>query len=168
MAKSLKAFVFLALAVSFLSLLGAVYGDSRFFVEGKVYCDTCRTQFTTRVSQDMQGAKVRLECKNREGGDLTYSIEGVTDHAGTYRLPVDGEHEEEICEIVLVKSSQTGCDEVSNEAFLRKSARISLTKNNGMATPVRQANPLGFLKKEALPECTDVLKELGMTKDGVA
>ncbi|KAI3414802.1 uncharacterized protein J3R85_015841 [Psidium guajava] len=168
MAKSLKAILFLASALCFLSLLGAVYGDDRFFVEGKVYCDTCRTQFITKVSKDMAGAKVRLECRDREGGAVTYSIEGVTDNTGTYRLPVDGEHEEEICEIVLAKSSQPGCEEVSNDAFLRKSARISLTKNNGMATPVRQANPLGYMKKEPLAECTEVLKELGMTSFGIA
>ncbi|KAL3739901.1 hypothetical protein ACJRO7_021212 [Eucalyptus globulus] len=168
MAKSLQAIIFLASALSFLSLLGAVYGDSRFFVEGKVYCDTCRTQFITKVSKDMPDAKVRLECKEREGGSVTYSIEGVTDNTGTYRLPVDGEHEEEICEIVLVKSSQPGCEEVSNDPFLRKTARISLTKNNGMATPVRQANPLGYMKNESLPECADVLRELGMTSTGLA
>ncbi|KAI6705394.1 hypothetical protein NL676_008356 [Syzygium grande] len=168
MAKSLKAIIFLASALSFLSLLGAVYGDSRFFVEGKVYCDTCRAQFITKVSHDMPGARVRLECRDREGGDLTYSIEGVTDNTGTYRLPVDGEHEEEICEIVLVKSSQPGCEEVSTDDFLRKSARVSLTKNNGMTTPVRQANPLGYMKKEPLPECADVLKELGITSFGLA
>ena len=101
-----------------------------------------------------------MECRNREGGDLTFSVEGTTDEGGIYRLPVDGEHEEDVCEIVLVKSSKPGCEEVSQGSFQRKSARISLTRNNGMATPVRLANPLGFMKKEPLPECPEVLKEL--------
>lgn len=105
---------------------------------------------------------MRLECRDREGGSLTYSVEGTTDNKGTYRLPVDGEHEEEVCEIILVKSSKQGCDEVSKDTFLRRSAKINLTANNGISSPVRIANPLGFMKKDPLPECADVLKELGM------
>merc|ERR1712100_886429 len=98
----------------------------------------------------MKGAKVSLECRNREGGTLLYSSEAETDKSGTYRIPVDGDHEEEICEIVL-----------------KKSARISLTKNNGISTPVRLANPLGFMKKKPLPECAKALRELGMNPDDV-
>ncbi|OWM89388.1 olee1-like protein [Punica granatum] len=169
MANSLKAIVLLASSVCFLSLLvGTTLADSRFFVEGKVYCDTCRTQFETRVSEYMEGAKVRLECRDREGGSLTYSVDGTTSANGTYHLPVDGEHEEEICEIVLVKSSMEGCDEVSQDTYLRKSAKINLTSNNGISSPVRIANPLGFMKKDPLSECAEVLRELGMTADGVA
>ncbi|KAK4798474.1 hypothetical protein SAY86_030800 [Trapa natans] len=157
-----RAVVLLASTACFLTLLRTAQADSRFFVEGKVYCDTCRTQFVTRLSEYLDGATVRLECSEREGGSLTYSVEGTTDNTGTYRLPVDGEHEEEICEIVLVKSNKEGCDEVSKDTFLRNSARITLTANSGMSTPVRSANPLGFMKKIPLPECSDVLKELGM------
>lgn len=162
-----RAIIVLASALCFMSFLGAAYGHSRFFVEGKVYCDTCRAQFVTRVSENMPGAKVRLECKTRENGEITYSYDGVTDETGTYRLPVDGDHSEEVCDIRLIKSSQPGCEEISDDLFLRKSARISLTTDNGIATPVRQANPLGFLKKEALPECADVLRELGITPNGL-
>lgn len=162
-----KSIFFFASVLCFLWLLRAAHCDSRFFVEGEVYCDTCRTQFVTRVSEYIEGALVRLECRNRDGGDLTYSVDGHTDKNGVYRLPVDGEHEEEMCEIVPVKSNKPGCEEVSQDPFQRKSAKVGLTKNNGMATPIRAANPLGFVRSEALPECAEVLKELGMTPTGL-
>ncbi|KAI4338524.1 hypothetical protein MLD38_023572 [Melastoma candidum] len=115
----------------------------------------------------MANARVRLECRTRNTGELTYSVEGVTDASGTYSLPVNEDHAAEICEVVLVKSSQPGCEEVSTGSFLRKSARVSLTVDNGMASPVRHANPLGFLKAKPLPECPEVLLELGITPTGL-
>ncbi|PON41366.1 Pollen allergen Ole e 1 family [Parasponia andersonii] len=163
-----KSVIIFASALCFLSLLGFAYCETpRLFVEGKVYCDTCRTQFVTRVTEYMKGAKVRLECRDNEGGSVTYSAEAETDASGTYRIPVDGDHEEEICEIQLVKSSSPDCSEVSNDPYNKLSARVSITSNNGIASPVRQANPLGFLKKEPLPECSEVLRELGITAEGL-
>ncbi|KAM7255096.1 hypothetical protein ACFE04_020337 [Oxalis oulophora] len=161
-----KHIILLASAICFLSLVGCAYGAATFFVEGQVYCDTCRAQFVTRVSPFMKGAKVRLECKDREGGSLTYSADAVTDDKGVYRLKVEGDHEEELCEILLVKSSMPDCSEVNTDSFVENGARISLAQNSGMVDPVRQANPLGFMRKEPLPECTQVLKELGITATG--
>ena len=110
---------------------------------------------------------MRLECRDTEGASVTYSNDAVTDESGTYRIPVDGDHEDEVCSVQLLKSSVPDCSEVSNEPYSKLSARVSLTANNGMASPVRQANPLGFLKKEPLPECPEVLRELGITPDGL-
>jgi hypothetical protein len=152
-------------ALCFLSLLGFAYCDNRFFVEGQVYCDTCRTQFVTKLSTNMKGAKVSLQCREREGGSVIYSSNAETDASGIYRIPVDGDHEAEICEVALLKSSEPDCSEESQDPFLKKTTRISLTKNNGIATPVRLANPLGFMRKKPLPECKGVLEELGMTAD---
>lgn len=171
MAKSLTTTIlFLASALCCLSLAVAQQkqdpANNHFFVEGKIYCDTCRTQFVTRVSQYIQGAKVKLECKDREGGVVKFSVDGVTDKVGTYVLQVDGDHEEEVCDIVLIESGDPECSEINKDEFLTKSARISLTTNNGITSPVRVANPLGFMRKNPLPECPEVLKELGMTPDG--
>ena len=105
---------------------------------------------------------MRVECKEFEGGNTTFSKEAVTDASGTYRVEVDGDHEEELCEVVLVKSSREDCDEINNQSHLYLAARISITANNGIVSPVRNANPLGFLKKTPKPECPDVLKELGI------
>lgn len=106
---------------------------------------------------------MKIECRDREGGNVKYSSQAETNEKGAYTISVDGEHEEEICEVVLVKSSDPECSEVSKDPFLKKSARVSLTMNNGIVSPVRLANPLGFMKKKPIPECAKVLSELGMS-----
>lgn len=174
MASSSMTFLFLASALCLLSLAAAdgkpedkSVSTGPFYVEGKVYCDTCRAQFVTRISSYMTGAKVRLECRDREGGKLTYSVDGQTNNAGTYVLTVEGNHEEEVCEIALIESSDPECSEINKDDYLRKSARISLTTNNGITSPVRSANPLGFMKSNPLPECVEVLRELDVTPDSL-
>lgn len=112
------------------------------------------------------GASVRVECKEIEGGKVTFSKEALTDGSGSYKVEVDGDHEEEVCEVVLVKSSKPDCTEVDKESHLAQAARVSITRNNGITSPVRSANPLGFLKKERLPVCKEVLRELGLQDDG--
>ncbi|RYQ82591.1 olee1-like protein [Arachis ipaensis] len=150
----------------FLSLFGSAYSNERFYIEGKVYCDTCRLQFITKLSEFLEGATVRVECKEQEGGSVTFSKEAVTDSSGIYKLEVDGDHEDELCAVKLVKSPRSDCSEVDSELHLDQSARISITNNNGIVSPYRQANPLGFLKKERLPDCAKILKELGIREDG--
>lgn len=113
------------------------------------------------------GAKVRMECRDREGGSVTYSIEGETNKDGNYKLPVEGDHEEEVCEVQLIKSPRDDCSEISQGSFSRRSARISLATHNGMPTGDRLANPIGFMKHEALPQCPGVLKELGILPTGL-
>ena len=110
---------------------------------------------------------MRLECRDRDGGRLTYSIEGETDQAGSYKLPVEGDHEEEVCEVRLIKSPRSDCSEISQGAFARRSARISLASNNGIVSKDRLANPLGFLKTDSLSDCPEVLKELGILPTGL-
>jgi hypothetical protein len=50
-----KSIIIQAAALCFLSLLGFAYCEDRFFVEGRVYCDTCRTQFVTKLTKYMKG-----------------------------------------------------------------------------------------------------------------
>ena len=101
-----------------------------------------------------------IECRDREGGSITHSGTAVTDASGSYKLAVEEEHEEDICAVSLIKSANSDCSEVSKDPFLKKSARVSLTVNNGISSPVRLPNPLGFLRKERLPQCDAVLKEI--------
>lgn len=112
------------------------------------------------------GATVRVECKENDGGNVTFSKEAVTDASGSYKVEVDGDHEEELCEVKLVRSPRPDCSEIDKEDYLEQAARISITNNNGIVSNVRNANPLGFLKKERLPACAEVLKELGVQEDG--
>ena len=98
---------------------------------------------------------------------MTFSKDAVTDAKGEYSIEVDGDHEEELCEVMLVKSPKEDCSEISREyADLEQATRISLTTKNGIVSPVRQANPLGFLRKERLPICSEVFRELGLLDDG--
>ncbi|XP_077229414.1 olee1-like protein [Tasmannia lanceolata] len=147
----------LATSLCFFALFRSAFCHDFIFVEGKVYCDTCRLQFETRVSEYMPAAKVRVECLDRTTGLLTYTIEGLTDPSGNYKIPVEGDHEDEICEAVLVSSSRPDCNEITLD---RSRARIQLSKNNGIVSDSRFANPLGFMKKEVLPICQKIMREL--------
>ncbi|XP_065853661.1 olee1-like protein [Euphorbia lathyris] len=167
MAKFINNIGFLAYAICFLSLICLAYGETPFVVEGKVYCDSCRVQFMTKLSNFIKGATVKLECKDRVGGKVTYTEEATTDASGHYEIQVDGDHEDEICEVLPVKAPDGDCNEISTDKFNRNAARISLTTHNGIANDRREANPIGFLKKERSIECVEVLREMGITAAGL-
>ncbi|KAA0055757.1 olee1-like protein [Cucumis melo var. makuwa] len=152
-----KSTIILISALCFVSLFHLASSKDQFFVEGKVYCDTCRVQFFTKVSKFL---------KEIEGGSVTLNKEAVTDKSGKYSIEADGDHEEEVCEVSLVKSVDPDCDEISKEGYGHTS-RVTITNNSGITNPVRLANPLAFLKKEKLPECKEVLRELGFDEEGL-
>ncbi|KAL9275360.1 Olee1-like protein [Drosera capensis] len=158
-----QTFVVIATTLYFLSLVGiSQCVVDRFFVEGQVYCDTCRAEFVTRVTEYLKGAKVRLECRNITGGDLTYTADAVTDKQGRYSIAVDGDYEDDVCEVLLQKSPREDCSEIPTDSFTRMAAKVPLTSNNGVVDPIRYANPLGFIIRKPLPECPEVFKELGL------
>ncbi|KAK7412443.1 hypothetical protein VNO78_03904 [Psophocarpus tetragonolobus] len=156
-----------ASTLCFLSFLGSASAKDKFLVEGTVYCDTCRVQFLTRLSELLEGATVHVVCSQVDNvRNVTFTKDAVTDATGTYRLEVEGDHEEDTCEVTLLKSPRPDCSEVDRESHLQQAARISITKNSGIVSPIRQANPLGFLKKDRLPGCAALLQELGINEDG--
>ncbi|KAK6932674.1 hypothetical protein RJ641_002298 [Dillenia turbinata] len=166
MAKSVQSVILLAAALCVLSCIGAAKAhEPSFHVEGQVYCDTCRMRFPTRISEYIPDATVQLECKNRTTEVITYTQEAKTDKNGKYRIPVHGDHEEEICEVVLKESPRDDCKELGG-GWGGNRARISLAANSGIISDAREANPLCFMKKETLPECAEVLQELGFLPDG--
>ncbi|KAI9184920.1 hypothetical protein LWI28_002476 [Acer negundo] len=132
--------------------------DTSLYVEGKVYCDTCRVQFVTPISEYIAGATVTLLCRNRMTELVTVKIDAVTDKSGNYTIKVDNDHADSICEVHLTHSPREDCNEVTAEL---NAARILLTNNVGIVDPVRYANALGFMKKEALKNCGEVLKGMG-------
>ena len=81
-----------------------------------------------------------------EGGNTTFSKEAMTDASETYRVEVDRDHEEELCEVVLVKSSREDCDEINSLSHLYQVARISVTANNGIVSSVQDESMQHFLK----------------------
>ncbi|XP_078448490.1 pollen-specific protein C13-like [Wolffia australiana] len=133
-----------------------------FVVEGRVYCDTCRAGFETTATTYLTGARVRLECKHQDSQELVHTVEGETDETGTYHLSVADDHEDEICEVVLVKSPASECAEIKEG---RERAPILLAHNSGLATNVRLANSLGFLREEPLSSCGTILAQYQLGDD---
>ncbi|GMJ13845.1 hypothetical protein like AT4G08685 [Hibiscus trionum] len=137
----------------------AAAGPSKFTVVGHVYCDTCRVEFETKISQPISGAVVKLECRNRTDGAVTYKSPEVTTSAkGEYSIVVEGDYEDSDCDVMLVKSSKPDCSDPT-EGW--RKARVVLTSLDGISGDVRFANNLGFKRKEAIPECKQVLTEMG-------
>ncbi|XVF18669.1 hypothetical protein REPUB_Repub11eG0042600 [Reevesia pubescens] len=147
-----------SLAICLSSFLSFSNAEDTFFVQGTVYCDTCRVEFVTRLSEPIKGATVKLECRSPTNDSITYSQETSTDELGNYSIEVKGDHGDEICEVGAVKSPREDCKEVM-EAWNK--AKVVLTNKSGVVEPIRFANSLGFLKKEAVPGCEKVLEELG-------
>ncbi|GAA0187325.1 hypothetical protein Leryth_022296 [Lithospermum erythrorhizon] len=160
MAKPIQIAVLILSALCFLSYLNGAQGNNDFFVQGDVYCDPCRAQFVTRLSEKLPGAKVKLECREKQGDKVIYTSEGETDASGVYKLKANGEFEDDICEVSLVSSPKSDCSEVTSKGWGKPSSRITLTSNNGMSDTVRHPNPLFFMKKEPLAECIKVYEEM--------
>ena len=156
------ALLFVGAAVCLLSLSGGAHSAApEFIVVGEVYCEVCRTNFINRLSEPMAGATVRIECRGEDPTNVTYSLEGVTDQNGSYKMIVEGDHGEEECAVTLMKSSREDCSEIPNEGWaIEPTSRITVTKNSGFHDNVRHANPLGFTKKKADPGCAQLFKEL--------
>ncbi|CAL5405936.1 unnamed protein product [Camellia sinensis] len=151
-----KAVALLALCVLAFATIAQSH-EEVFNIEGKVYCDTCRVMFPTRVTQYLEGAEVELRCRAIENGTVTYSVSGRSGAGGCYSLKVHGDHQDEICDVVVVSSPDPSCNEIVSEI---DSTRLCLTHNSGIESAVRYANPIGFVKTEALTDCAEVLDEL--------
>nr|CAD1820442.1 unnamed protein product [Ananas comosus var. bracteatus] len=78
------------------------------------------------------------------------------------RIELADSHEEEICEVALVASPLSGCAEI---AAGRDRARVLLAHDSGLASNVRYANPLGFLKEEPLAVCGALLQQYALGDD---
>ncbi|XP_047336889.1 anther-specific protein LAT52-like [Impatiens glandulifera] len=156
--------LFLASALFFLAMASSAHGHGgrkiqpEFQVNGKVYCDPCRLQFLTRVSRPLIGAVVKLSCRNRVNGTLTFQVMGKTDFNGMYNLKVNGEHEKDICEVVPVRSPDPHCRSVMDHVG---KARVSLTLNSGISSSVRYVSPIGYMNFKAITQCPLVFSELG-------
>ncbi len=127
-----------------------------FTLQGRVYCDTCRAGFETPVTSYIAGARVRIECKDRDTLQLVYSVEGVTDSTGTYKIAIEDDHGDQMCDAILVKSPQADCAKVDPG---RDRSRLSLTRNNGVVSDGRFANAMGFMKDEPDFGCTELLQK---------
>jgi hypothetical protein len=104
-----------------------------------------------------------MECRHFETMKLHDKADATTDAGGWYRMDIGDDHQEEICEVMLVKSPEADCAEI--ERF-RDRSRVALTRNNGMApNAVRYANPVAFFRKEPLPNCGEILRAYALYND---
>ncbi|XP_022892134.1 major pollen allergen Ole e 1-like [Olea europaea var. sylvestris] len=166
MAKFIQVSILFIVALCFLSFPNVIYSEdvpqppvSQFHIQGQVYCDTCRARFITELSEFIPGASVRLQCREKENGDITFTEIGYTRAEGLYSMLVERDHKNEFCEITLISSGRKDCDEIPIEGWAKPSLNFILNTVNGTT---RTVNPLGFFKKEALPKCSQVYNKLGM------
>lgn len=69
---------------------------------------------------------------------------------------VTEDHEDQLCEAVLVSSPQRGCATVDPG---RDRSAVILTSNNGIVSDNRYANSMGFLKDYPMSGCTQLLQQ---------
>ncbi|KAI6690323.1 hypothetical protein NL676_027151 [Syzygium grande] len=80
----------------------------------------------------VQIPRYRLECHNRTSRVRTVTAKAVAGKSGEYKLVADGDHEEEICQLQLVESSNPEGDVLLEGAV--HNGRVALTKKNGLRT----------------------------------
>ncbi|KAK4800815.1 hypothetical protein SAY86_021302 [Trapa natans] len=149
-----------AALIAALCLVGAVYCQERLIVQGSIFCDTCRVDFATPLSYDLKDTKVKLECRNTTTNVVTLSMEGKTDKSGWYKIEVDNDHDDELCEVSLVESGDPKCGETLKGMV--RTARIALTNRNGVAQETRFAGALSYATKESHADCAKVLLKMGV------
>ncbi|XP_024027646.1 major pollen allergen Lol p 11 [Morus notabilis] len=133
-----------------------------FIVEGKVYCDTCRAGFETSATTYIPGARIRIECVDRNApSKVLFRKETTTDSEGCYSMLVAEDHGNQICDAVVVSSPQQNC---AKAAPGRDRARVILTGYNGIASEKRFVNNIGFEMDEPLALCSNVLKQYQETE----
>ncbi|POO02824.1 Allergen Ole e 1, conserved site [Trema orientale] len=128
-----------------------------FRLQGRVYCDTCRAGFETTATTYIAGAKVRVECLDRETLRLKYSLETQTDENGMYEIMVEDDHEDQMCECALVSSPIADC-KVADPGRSRASALLTAYMN-GVVNRKHIVNNMGFLKDQPLAGCQELLKK---------
>ncbi|KAF0927639.1 hypothetical protein E2562_035493 [Oryza meyeriana var. granulata] len=160
----LAAVALLLLAVASALAAGArADGPPGFTVTGRVYCDNCRAGFETNASHSIKGATVQMECRHFETQELHHKAEATVNEWGWYKMEVGEDHQEEICEVALLRSPEAECAEI--ERF-RDRSRVPLTRNNGIKQGgIRYANPIAFFRKQPLASCGDILRAYDLYDD---
>ncbi|KAK9748962.1 hypothetical protein RND81_02G093200 [Saponaria officinalis] len=133
-------------------------------VRGRVYCDTCRAGFETSASTYLQDAKVKLECRHRYTQEVLYEAEAITDATGTYKIYVDKDQKNNVCDTMLVSSPHRQC-KLADPG--RDRSRVVLTSNNGIVSNDRYANNMGFLMDQPMNFCAQLMQQYVVNEDEV-
>uniref|UniRef100_A0A0E0KZW1 Uncharacterized protein n=1 Tax=Oryza punctata TaxID=4537 RepID=A0A0E0KZW1_ORYPU len=118
-----------------------------FTITGRVYC----AGFETKASHSIEGTTVLMKCRHFEMQQLHHKVEATVNE--WYKME---DHQEKICEVVLLRSPKPECAKI--ERFRHRS-RIALTDNNGIKQgSLWYANLIAFFRKDQLPNCGDILR----------
>ncbi|ESQ27317.1 hypothetical protein EUTSA_v10019236mg [Eutrema salsugineum] len=140
-------------------------GKNTMVVQGSTYCDTCKFGFeTAESSYFIPGATVKLVCNDRKTMKPIYTDVAVSDKEGKYKFIVHEDHKDEMCDVVLVKSSDASCPKISPG---REQSRVILNHYNGIASQIRHANNMGFEKEVSDVFCSELIKKYQVDEDDV-
>ncbi|URD88144.1 hypothetical protein MUK42_27283 [Musa troglodytarum] len=90
-------------------------------------------------------SEVRIKCRSKVIGSTVCSFEGTTDHTGTYNILVANEHENGICESVLISSPASRC----------KTA-LQVVRGLKCSSPTSTLKLLVFLHREVMATAVDM------------
>ncbi|XP_010428908.1 PREDICTED: major pollen allergen Lol p 11-like [Camelina sativa] len=138
-------------------------GKNTMVVEGRTYCDTCKFGFETpESSYFIPGATVKLVCKHRQTMEEVYTDVAVSDKKGNYKFVVHDDHKDEMCDVLLVKSSDKSCGKIS---VGREKSRVILNHYSGIASQIRHANNMGFEKDVSDIFCSALFQKYMVDED---
>ncbi|KAH9625884.1 hypothetical protein KSS87_003398 [Heliosperma pusillum] len=112
----------------------------------------------------VRGAKVKLQCRQRNTQEVLFESEGVTDATGTYKIYVDKDQQNNVCDTILVSSPHRRC-KLPDPG--RDRSRVTLTSNNGIVSNERYSNNLGFWMAQPMSFCAKLMKQYELTEEGV-
>jgi len=142
----------------------AVEHKTNYCVRGRVYCDSCRAGFETSASTYLQGAKVKLQCRQRHTQEILYEADAETDATGSYKIYVNKDQKNNVCDTMLVSSPHRFCKTADPG---RDRSRVVLTGNNGIVSNDRYANNMGFLMDQPLSFCSQLMQQYAVNEDEV-
>ncbi|CAD5317519.1 unnamed protein product [Arabidopsis thaliana] len=152
-------------------------GKNTMVVQGSTYCDICKFGFETPESSYFipgislslyilsfcfQCATVKLSCKDRKTMEEVYTDKAVSDKEGKYKFIVHDDHRDQMCDVLLVKSSDKTCSKIS---VGREKSRVILNHYSGIASQIRHANNMGFEKEVSDVFCSALFQKYMVDED---
>lgn len=110
------------------------------------------------------GATVKLVCRDRKTMKELYTDVATSNRHGKYMFVVHEDHKDEMCDVMLVKSSDKGCSKISKG---REQSRVILNHYNGIASQIRHANNMGFEKDVSDVFCSELIKKYQVDEDEI-
>ncbi|MCD7446181.1 hypothetical protein HAX54_045238 [Datura stramonium] len=150
--------ILIASVVCLLSLVGISEGsigskNHILTIEGRVYCDPCRSAFQSKLSEPLAGARVQLQCHRLKTKKVTFISAAMTNSIGYYRILLEGQHRNESCVVNLVSSPREDCNVHPGNDVNPSKAVISLSDRQFTDGEVYAPTPLRFLTNKPSPEC---------------